>query len=176
MKQLLVLSAVGEYRAETLHALTKAIKDCGCNVADSHMHVLGSDFALQCLVTGAWNMVAKFEAAIPRLEKDLALKIAAHRTQERAARHDLIPYSVDVVCPDQPGIVFNLADFFTSRAIGVEEVATHTYLATHTGAPMFSLYMTISVPSTIHIPMLREEFLDFCDHLNLDAILEPIKG
>ena len=46
----------------------------------------------------------------------------------------------------------------------------------HTGAPMFSLYMALSVPNSIHIPMLREEFLDFCDHLNLDAILEPIKG
>ena len=23
--------------------------------------------------------------------------------------------------------------------------------------------------------ILREEFMDFCDHLNLDAILEPVK-
>jgi len=28
----------------------------------------------------------------------------------------------------------------------------------------------------MHIAMLREEFLDFCDELNLDAVLEPIKG
>jgi len=24
--------------------------------------------------------------------------------------------------------------------------------------------------------VLREEFMDFCDHLNLDAILEPVKS
>ena len=41
---------------------------------------------------------------------------------------------------------------------------------------MFSVYMVVSVPVAVHIPMLREEFLDFCDHLNLDAILEPVKG
>jgi len=176
MKQLLVLSAIGEDRPDTLLTITRTIKDCGCSVAESRVHLLGGDFALQALVTGAWNMVAKFEATIPRLEKDLGLKITAHRTQERAPRIDLIPYSVDVVCPDQPGIVFNLTDFFTSRQIGIEEVQSHTYLAAHTSAPMFSLYMTVSVPASVHIPMLREDFLDFCDHLNLDAILEPVKG
>jgi glycine cleavage system regulatory protein len=24
--------------------------------------------------------------------------------------------------------------------------------------------------------VLREEFMDFCDHLNLDAIFEPVKN
>ena len=176
MKQLLVVSAIGENRPDTLLAFSKAVSDCGCSIAESRMHLLGTDFALQALITGAWNMVAKFEATLPRLEKDLGLKISAHRTQERPARDELVPYSVDVVCADQPGIVFNLTDFFASRSIGIEEVQTHTYLAVHTGAPMFSLYMALSVPNSIHIPMLREEFLDFCDHLNLDAILEPIKG
>jgi glycine cleavage system transcriptional repressor len=31
------------------------------------------------------------------------------------------------------------------------------------------------VPANVHILSLREEFLDFCDDLNIDAILEPIK-
>jgi glycine cleavage system transcriptional repressor len=38
---------------------------------------------------------------------------------------------------------------------------------------MFSLSMTISVPSDQHIGRLRSEFLDFCDDRNLDATLEP---
>ncbi len=28
----------------------------------------------------------------------------------------------------------------------------------------------------LHIGVLREEFMDFCDSLNLDAILEPVKS
>ena len=27
-----------------------------------------------------------------------------------------------------------------------------------------------------NIATLREQFMEFCDHLNLDAILEPVKG
>jgi glycine cleavage system transcriptional repressor len=35
--------------------------------------------------------------------------------------------------------------------------------------------MTISVPTNVSIAGLRGEFMDFCDHLNLDAIMEPVK-
>jgi glycine cleavage system transcriptional repressor len=36
--------------------------------------------------------------------------------------------------------------------------------------------MTVGIPSNIHIATLREEFMEFCDAMNLDAVLEPIKA
>jgi glycine cleavage system transcriptional repressor len=88
----------------------------------------------------------------------------------------MLPYSVDIVSLDQTGIVAGLAGFFTARSIEVSEVSTRTYAASHTGAPMFALQMVVQVPSKLHISQLREEFMDFCDSLNLDAILEPVKS
>jgi glycine cleavage system transcriptional repressor len=41
---------------------------------------------------------------------------------------------------------------------------------------MCAVNITIGVPANIHIAMLREEFMDFCDDLNLDAMMEPVKG
>jgi len=41
---------------------------------------------------------------------------------------------------------------------------------------MFAVQMSVNVPSSIHIAQLREEFLELSDRLNLDAILEPVKG
>jgi glycine cleavage system transcriptional repressor len=35
--------------------------------------------------------------------------------------------------------------------------------------------MIINVPARLHVSQLREEFMDFCDSMNLDAILEPVK-
>jgi glycine cleavage system transcriptional repressor len=55
-------------------------------------------------------------------------------------------------------------------------LSTRSYAAAHTGAPMFSVQMIVNVPSRLHIGVLREEFMDFCDHLNLDAIFEPVKS
>ncbi|MCP4126884.1 MAG: glycine cleavage system protein R, partial [Gammaproteobacteria bacterium] len=36
--------------------------------------------------------------------------------------------------------------------------------------------MTVGIPSSIHIATLRDEFMEFCDGLNLDAVLEPLKN
>jgi len=77
---------------------------------------------------------------------------------------------------NQTGIVHHLASFFASRSINIEDMVTRSYSAPHTGTPMFSVNLAIGIPANMHIAMLREEFLDFCDDLNLDAVLEPIKG
>ena len=41
---------------------------------------------------------------------------------------------------------------------------------------MFAVHMCLDVPADTHIATLREEFLEFCDQLNLDAVIEPLKG
>ena len=56
------------------------------------------------------------------------------------------------------------------------DVSTRTYPAAHTGAQMFSVQMIVNVPSRLHLAHLREEFMEFCDSLNLDAIMEPVKS
>jgi len=50
------------------------------------------------------------------------------------------------------------------------------YAAAHTGTPMFSVHLTVDIPASLQIALLRDEFMDFCDQLNLDAVIEPIKG
>jgi glycine cleavage system transcriptional repressor len=102
--------------------------------------------------------------------------VSLRRTEQRGQRKDVVTYSVDVVCLDQPGIVHHLAGFFSSRGIDIAELNTRSYAAAHTGAPMFSVQMMVHVPAKIHIAALREEFMDLCDQLNLDAILEPVKA
>ena len=76
---------------------------------------------------------------------------------------------------DQPGIVHELAAFFSKREINIQDMATTTYNAAHTATPMFSVRMIVEVPAQQHIAALREEFLDICDELNLDGVLEPVK-
>lgn len=44
-----------------------------------------------------------------------------------------------------------------------------------TGAEMFSAQITIGIPAKTHIASLRDDFLDFCDAQNLDAIMDPMK-
>ena len=80
-----------------------------------------------------------------------------------------------VVAADKPGILFQLADFFDRQGITIENLQSTRYRAMQTGAEMFSAQVTIGVPANMHIAALRDDFLEFCDHLNLDAIMDPMK-
>ena len=82
---------------------------------------------------------------------------------------------IAVITLNRPGIIQNLSQFFRARKIGIEELASHSYSAAQTGAHMFSVSMTIGIPADTPLAPLRDEFFDFCDQLNLDAVLEPIK-
>ncbi|QGU32901.1 glycine cleavage system protein R [Thermochromatium tepidum] len=175
-KTYLVISALGEDHPGIVSQLSKVILDQGCNIEDSRMTVLGGEFAAMLLVEGKWNTLAKIENALPELERQLGMTILCKRTGERATGRNLLPYAVDVVAMDHPGIVNNLASFFAERAINIEDLSTSTYAAAHTGTPMFAVHMTVGIPADLHIAALREDFMDYCDALNLDAVLEPIKG
>ena len=175
-KTFLVISALGEDHPGIVNNLSKVILEHGCNIEDSRMTVLGGDFAAILLVEGRWNTLAKVENALPELQRTLGLTITCKRTGERSRADDKIPYAVDVVAMDHPGIVNQLAGFFADRAINIEDMATTSYAAAHTGTAMFSVHITVGIPADTHIATLREEFMDYCDSLNLDAVLEPLKG
>ncbi len=176
MKQMMVISAVGSDRPGLVHDLSKKILDCGGNVAESRMIALGSEFAMLLLVSGEWHTLARLEGELERLEGGDRLTVSIHRTETRQARDDLAPYAVDVVCLDQAGIVANLSGFFAQRNVEIAELNTRSYPAPHTGAQMFSLQLTVNVPSRLPVAQLREDFMVFCEGLNLDAILEPLKS
>jgi glycine cleavage system transcriptional repressor len=175
-KTFLVMSALGKDRPGIVDQVSKTIFDLGCNIVDSRMTVLGGEFAILLMIEGQWNQLAKLEDAIPELERRLGLTAIARRTEERRASGHQLPYAVDVVSLDHPGIVYNLASFFSERGINIEDMTTSGYAAAHTGAPMFAVHMSVGIPAELHIATLRDEFMDFCDSMNLDAVLEPIKG
>ena len=176
MKQHLAISAIGPDRTGLVHDLTQVISDCGGNISESRMASLGNEFAMVLLVAGNWHALAKLETELAKFAEEAGLTLHLRRTESRHARTDFLPYSIDAVCLDQSGIVSALSGFCSTRGIDIAEVATRNYPAAHTGALMFAVQMIVNVPSRVHLAHLREEFMEFCDSRNLDAILEPVKS
>ena len=171
----LVISAQGKDRPGIVNTLSKAAVDCGCNITNSRMAVLGGEFALILLINGSAAAVDAMQQRLPVLEEELQLSITAKATTPRVAAQRWIPYRVEVVAMDHPGIVHPITEFFSKQKINIEELETETYAAPHTGATMFSLMMTVAVPTSVSISLLRETFIDFCDELNLDASFETAR-
>jgi len=173
--QSLVISAIGDDKPGLVEKLAATIMDAGCSIVDSRMVALGGEFAVLILVAGPWNALAKLEQKLPETETRLSLTLQARRTDKPEPAKNLLPYAVEVVALDQPGIVYNLANFFASRGINISEVATTGYAAPHTGTPMFAANMHVHIPADMKVANIREEFMLFCDGMNLDAVIEPAK-
>ena len=175
MENYLVITALGEDRPGIVNKLSACVVDCGCNIVDSRMTVLGGEFAVMLLVSGKWNELTRLEDTLKAQRDALDLIITTKRTQPSRLSKDLMPYVVEVISIDHPGIVYQLANFFSTRDINIQEMNTTRYAAAHTGTPMFAMHITANIPAGTHVATLRDEFLDFCEAQNLDATIEPMK-
>ena len=171
----LLINAYTTHPESPLLSVTRRIADSGCNLVDSRLATVGRDVSMTALATGSWDAVAKLEAMLGRLDREEGLKLNWYRTAAKVSQSNLLPYIVEVVAADKPGSLFQLAEFFDRQGITIENLQSTRYRAMQTGAEMFSAQVTIGVPSDMHIAALRDDFLEFCDHLNLDAIMDPMK-
>ncbi|HGX92806.1 MAG TPA: glycine cleavage system protein R [Candidatus Tenderia sp.] len=172
----LVVTAIGQDHPGIVRSFTKTITEHDCNIEDSRMSILGGEFAMILLLSGHWNAIAKLETALARVGDSLALQISAKHTDQRQSQPSMLSYQVEVLSIDRPGIVHQTAEFFSRRQINIDNLSSDSYHAAHTGTPMFALTMMVNIPSDLSIADLRDQFLDFCDEMNMDGIIEPLRG
>jgi glycine cleavage system transcriptional repressor len=169
MSEQMVITALGADRPGIVDQLSKLLYSQQLNIEDSRMSSLAGSFAILLLVTGSDQAIAEFSSKVAQIENELQMRLLVRRSETETTMDSLVPYRVEVVAMDHPGIVHNLAGFFSSRQINIVDLETDCYPAAHTGTPMFSMLMTIGVPAEVSIKKLRAEFLDTCDQLNIDA-------
>lgn len=172
MNKSLVISALGNDQPGIVNELSKAILEQGGNISESKMTILGGEFSMMLLATGSQECIDNIISKLEQTGEKLNLTLIAKETQAQESNIKRLPYQVSVVSMDHPGIVHHISDFLSSRNLNIEEIETKTYPAAHTGTPMFALDMTISIPADSSVRSLRDEFITFCDDLNLDATLE----
>ena len=170
-----LVTATATQPSAALLPLTKRVSDCGCNVLEARLSTLGQDVMVALLAVGSWDAIAKLESGVSRLEREDGLKVGVQRTGPKPQLGNILPYVVEVVSADKPGVLYQLAEFFAARQITIEQLTSSRYRAMQTGAEMFSAQITIGIPAKTHIASLRDDFLEFCDALNLDAIMDPMK-
>jgi len=172
----LVITVAGEDRPDLVEELTRTIKECKCQILESRMTELGAEFAAHLLVDGNWNHIVKLENALDALGTRCRLKIVTLRAKETPpVEENAVPYGVDIFASDQIDNIHGVAAFFTVRDIKILDFSTSRYPAPYSNTPLFIARMIVKIPTNIRIVSLRDEFLEFCDQLNLDAILEPVK-
>lgn len=89
---------------------------------------------------------------LTRLEREEGFKLIWYRTGPKPMQSNLLPYVVEVVAADKPGILYQLADFFDRQGITIESLHCARYRAMQTGADMFSARSPSACPRTCTSP------------------------
>ena len=168
-----VVATIGEDRPGIVNAIAEIVADLNLSIEDSRMTVLGGEFAVLMSVAGGTLPLQRLETKLGKLAKEMDLAFLFRRTDERTNVEGRVPYTVSVTAMDHPGIVHQVADFFSSQDINIYNLDTVTERAPHTGTPIFSLVMEVEVPPETRIVELRDSFFYFCDDHDLDGELRP---
>ena len=171
----LSITALGNLNTPFIAEILPIIRDCKCSVLEIRSSRLGQSSASYLLIQGNWNQIAKVESALESLPKRIEAKIHTLRTEAKERGRESVPYTLETISVDRENIIEAITLFLLEHDIEIEEITGSSYQAPYALTPVFSTRFVVLVPPQIHLLSLREEFLDFCDHLNVDAILEPIK-
>lgn len=175
IKKYLSIVALGENRDKLARDLVGAIARRGCEIAECRITPLGDHFSASLLLCGNWSAMGKMESALPGLAEHLELAIQFQHARPAEPARAFRPYAAEVVAPQQPRLLGELLDFFTDQGANVIEVSAQAYESGLTSAPMCTMHLALQVPLDHHPQTLRDAFMDVCDDLHADGLLDPIK-
>lgn len=171
----LIVTAQAPQEANIWLEISKLANEMGCHIRQAQGQKLANEDAIIFLMTGNWNTIAKLENGLMRLSQEKKLLIHMKRSKPSEVQIQRLPYFVEVLGLDELGMLYHISNFFVDENISIENLQVESYISSSTSAPMFSLKVSLGVPSMTNIGELRERFIFFCEDLNIDGAIEPDK-
>ncbi|OUD16258.1 glycine cleavage system protein R [Thioflexithrix psekupsensis] len=174
--QSVILCVMGQWRADWLMYCCQLIQEHGGQIGDSRLLRSHDQALFSVQVMGAWDAIVKLEHALPRIEKQLGVRCFSQRvTQNPASIEPYLPYIVEVTAPLDGEWLTILVRFFHEQGLNIADLHTQQHLSPSSQLPLLTLTLTVHVPVQHSLSILRGEFIDLCDALNIDAMLSPLR-
>ncbi len=169
----LLITTICRHTHSVFLELSKIASKYECYINYGQLFTLGLDHSLLMQISGNWNHIAKIEATLPALAKKLEVELLFKRTPQEKADQPFLPYQIELMAINQPGIVFEVADFLNTIELPIQklEITSRSYRQTL----ILKMNLDVDLSADNNIADIREQFLLFCDELNLDGTLEPKK-
>jgi glycine cleavage system transcriptional repressor len=168
-----VVTAIGADRVGIVDDLSGLVVARSCNIEESRMAVLGGEFAVITLVSGAVTALEALSNDLAAAASRLGLHVEM-KTTRRPRAEEGRPYFLETVSLDSPGIVHAVAASLRRHGVNIESLETDTASAPWTGAPMFRMRARLVVGAGVEIAKLREELAHLEAGHDLDVRLRPI--
>jgi len=176
VKNLAVLTAVGDDRIGIVDDLTSAIEKKQGNILESRMALLGGEFAVIMLISGEKRAISGLISDKNQLESEIGLHIEIKPTKEPEKDSNGIPYTLKCVSLDGPGIIHTVTRFIRTAGINIENLETETAHAPWTGAPLFKMKANVIVPLSVSVQELRAGLNKLEQEKDLDISFKAVTG
>ena len=152
-----VLWAFGKDRPGIVASVTEILFKNNCNLEDSSMMRLGSEFAILLIFTSKYKISQERRGKLfSPIEKRLALTLGIKPISSFLAKFQPFkgkPYIVSVYGYDRPGIVFQVTSLLSKLRFNITDLATHR--TTWGDKPGYILFIEGELPGKIKIKELN---------------------
>ncbi len=176
MKRWFALSAIGRDRPGIVADLAELIYECDCNLEDSSMTILGSEFAVLLLLSGEGDDVERrLSSGCKRLEWEKRLTVFFRPLEGEPGLTRTTRATVPMECVvsgvDRAGIVARVARTLADHDVNVTALHTQARPEPESGTPLFTMRIRMAVPATVDRRRLRERLDEVADELHVDLTL-----
>lgn len=159
----LVITALGTDRSGIVNTITRHVSQCGCNIEDSRLALLGGEFTFVMLLSGSPMAIGLIESTLPLKGAELDLLLVMKRTPSGVtpARHDGLWLEVEI--PDSPRIIERFTALLANHQLPIAELITRTLPA---DPPLLSIRLKAHSKDSCGLGHLEPEFQQLCSDLN----------
>lgn len=176
MNTYIVLTAVGSDRPGLVDEISSFLTARHINIEDSRMAVLGGEFAVVLLASGAEGIADRLRGEISTLEQNTGLSMQIKDTLAPSQRKikPSMPHRLTATSMDHPGIVHEITRILHQRNINIESMETRVTSAPLSGAPIFNMKCVINIPVEEKSSAIRRELEKLGDRMDIDIEIEAI--
>jgi glycine cleavage system transcriptional repressor len=177
MKHWFALSAIGRDRPGIVADLAELIYECDCNLEDSSMTILGSEFAVLLLLSGEGGpeIERRLSAGCKRLEWERRLTVFFRPLESDptapAPGRRTVAMECEVHGVDKAGIVARVARTLADHRVNITALQTQSRPGPESGTPMFTMRLKMAVPADLDRRVLRERLERVATELRVDVSL-----
>ncbi|MCB4790900.1 MAG: ACT domain-containing protein [Elusimicrobia bacterium] len=171
MKQV-AISVLGKDRPGIVANVTKVLYETGCNIADSSMTQLKSEFAMILIAELPKNistntLINKLKSQINKLHLSLSVReLKASEIKKEKTVGQV--YIISVFGSDKPGIVYGISNILAKNRINITDVQTKITTGT------YIMLLEIKIPTKIDINTLKNQMEQLSLKLNVSVSINPV--
>lgn len=178
MQKHVAISVLGKDRPGIVAAVSKVFFETGCNIEDSSMTLLRSEFAMILIVALPEKLTAaKLKSRLSVAGKKLGLSIFVRNLSEnekaREAEDDK-RYVVAVYGADKPGIVYTLSKLFADNGINITDVQTSVQQG-RTGT-VYIMFLEATLPKKTSLGVFKSKLSKTAKRLKVTVHVNPVEA